>query len=133
MTFPNDACDAGSKNGTCYTKYFFQKMSTINCIFTLKKYFLGKNVLLKEAQMTDLVPAVMESAAHVIFSLTNILQRCPNYQIVSSLFPVAVNCGTTISENNTYFESKGSELGSCSIKICKCNSNVCQVNPSVIS
>ena len=36
-------------------------------------------------------------------------------------------CGDTISQNNTYFESRGSESGSCTLKICKCSTNVCQL------
>ena len=40
---------------------------------------------------------------------------------------VALNCGSTSTENNTYFESRGSESGSCRLKICPCNDNICQV------
>ena len=34
------------------------------------------------------------------------------------------------SENCTYFESSGSEVGACSVTICKCDSSVCQVSTS---
>ena len=47
--------------------------------------------------------------------------------IISFLFLVALNCGETSSQNNTYFESDGSEVGSCNLKICSMNSNICQV------
>ena len=43
-------------------------------------------------------------------------------------FTVSIKCGTTVAENNTYFESGGSESGSCSVKICPCSDNICQVN-----
>merc|ERR1719367_510544 len=39
----------------------------------------------------------------------------------------ALNCGQQSSENNTYFESKGTESGSCTLKICPCNDNICQL------
>ena len=53
-----------------------------------------------------------------------ILQRISNQFF---LFSVALNCGQQSSENNTYFESKGTESGSCTLKICPCNDNICQV------
>ena len=39
-----------------------------------------------------------------------------------------MNCGAKISENCTYFESTGSEVGACKVTVCRCNSNVCQVS-----
>ena len=42
-------------------------------------------------------------------------------------FSVTVRCGAQISENCTYFESSGSEIGQCGVKICKCDANICQV------
>ena len=36
-------------------------------------------------------------------------------------------CGDTIAENNTYFESQGSEAGNCALKICPCSDNICQL------
>ena len=45
----------------------------------------------------------------------------------SFFFTVAIKCGTTVAENNTYFESGGSESGGCSVKICPCSDNICQV------
>ena len=36
-------------------------------------------------------------------------------------------CGQTIAENNTYFESGGSEGGECKLTICPCSDNICQV------
>jgi len=38
-----------------------------------------------------------------------------------------VRCGAESRENCTYFESTGSEVGPCSVKICKCDENVCQL------
>ncbi|XP_059097580.1 uncharacterized protein LOC131891908 [Tigriopus californicus] len=38
------------------------------------------------------------------------------------------NCGGTLSENGTYFESNGGETGACKLKICPCSDNICQVH-----
>ena len=32
---------------------------------------------------------------------------------------VVRNCGITTNENNTYFESDGSETGACTLRVCK--------------
>merc|ERR1719510_2137715 len=79
VTFPNDACDAGSKNGTCYTTEECSKKGG-----------------------------------------TNDGSCASGYGVCCSF---KVECGATISENNTYFESGGSEKGNCGIKICKANEN----------
>ena len=39
----------------------------------------------------------------------------------------SATCGSSTSENCTYFESTGSESGSCSIDICRCSDNICQL------
>lgn len=83
VTFPNDPCDAGSRNGTCYTKEECSQLGGTNDGSCAQGYgvcctFIGR-------------------------------------------------CGDTISQNNTYFESRGSESGSCTLKICKCSTNVCQL------
>jgi len=36
-------------------------------------------------------------------------------------------CGRTASENCTYFESSGSEVGGCALEVCRCSENVCQL------
>lgn len=38
-----------------------------------------------------------------------------------------IGCGSTSSENCTYFEVSGAPTGPCNGKICKCNSNICQM------
>ncbi len=43
------------------------------------------------------------------------------------LISVIARCGDTLTENNTYFESSGSETGSCRFTICKTGNNICQV------
>ena len=49
-------------------------------------------------------------------------------QFVSSMKVEATStCGQTSSENCTYFESTGSEIGACQLEICRCSSNVCQL------
>ena len=42
---------------------------------------------------------------------------CSNNWINNVL--VVRNCGITTNENNTYFESDGSETGACTLKVCK--------------
>jgi len=37
------------------------------------------------------------------------------------------NCGASVAENCTYFESRGGEQGACSIQICPCSSGICQM------
>eukprot|EP00095_Tigriopus_kingsejongensis_P011400 maker-scaffold68_size422247-snap-gene-3.21 protein:Tk11400 transcript:maker-scaffold68_size422247-snap-gene-3.21-mRNA-1 annotation:"hypothetical protein GUITHDRAFT_74010" len=36
-------------------------------------------------------------------------------------------CGTTTSENCTYFESDGTSSGICTLKVCRCNDSICQL------
>eukprot|EP00095_Tigriopus_kingsejongensis_P001226 maker-scaffold160_size295910-snap-gene-0.8 protein:Tk01226 transcript:maker-scaffold160_size295910-snap-gene-0.8-mRNA-1 annotation:"PREDICTED: uncharacterized protein LOC100161421" len=38
-----------------------------------------------------------------------------------------VNCGGQRSENCTYFESRGGEVGGCIATICPCSNNICQL------
>ena len=40
---------------------------------------------------------------------------------------VTTGCGSSSSENCTYFEVSGANDGPCVGKICKCSSNICQV------
>ena len=43
-------------------------------------------------------------------------------------FLVVLGCGGTANQNCTYFQSSSTiQSGACSIKICKCNSDICQV------
>jgi len=83
VSFPNDPCDAGTKNGTCYTKEECSNKGGTND------------------------------------------GSCASGYGVCCTF--ALNCGSTSTENNTYFESRGSESGSCRLKICPCNDNICQL------
>ncbi|XP_059097602.1 uncharacterized protein LOC131891926 [Tigriopus californicus] len=39
----------------------------------------------------------------------------------------SATCGQTSNENCTYFESAGSEIGGCSLTICPCGDNICQL------
>ena len=41
---------------------------------------------------------------------------------------VTIGCGATSSENCTYFESSAAPDGGCVGKICKCNTDICQVS-----
>ena len=38
-----------------------------------------------------------------------------------------MTCGQSSSENCTYFQSNGAEIGQCRIKICPCSDNICQL------
>ena len=84
--------------------------------------------------MLELVQLVMEYVALVSIiekkpnkSLANI-QSSTNLTLNFHLFlTVTVRCGAQSRENCTYFESTGSEIGQCSVKICRCDTNVCQV------
>eukprot|EP00095_Tigriopus_kingsejongensis_P008922 maker-scaffold279_size225217-snap-gene-1.24 protein:Tk08922 transcript:maker-scaffold279_size225217-snap-gene-1.24-mRNA-1 annotation:"hypothetical protein DAPPUDRAFT_311633" len=38
-----------------------------------------------------------------------------------------LNCGSTLAENCTYFESTGGEVGACQATICPCSDNICQL------
>merc|ERR1712223_1228104 len=44
-----------------------------------------------------------------------------------------VNCGVTISENNTYFESDGDEKSHCSIQVCKASEKIVQLRLDFIT
>ena len=41
------------------------------------------------------------------------------------LLTVATGCGSSTSENCTYFEVSGAVDGACVGQICKCNDNIC--------
>jgi len=83
VRFPNDACDGGSRNGTCYTK---EECSN-------------------KGGTED--------------------GDCAQGYGVCCTF--VSNCGASLSENNTYFESTGDEESHCSIQVCKASSNIVQL------
>ena len=43
------------------------------------------------------------------------------------LFSVTIGCGQTSSENCTYFDSSSPTAGACSVTICPCSNDICQV------
>ena len=49
----------------------------------------------------------------------------------NSILAVISNCGASLSENNTYFESTGDETSHCSIQVCKASSNIVQVRKNM--
>ena len=69
--------------------------------------------------------SLLNSMIPQIYSLLKFCQKNLFNHILN--FTVAIKCGTTVAENNTYFESGGSESGSCTVKICPCSDNICQV------
>ena len=53
-----------------------------------------------------------------------------DYSVSSIKFSISVSmgCGTTTSENTTYFEETSvSNTGGCSMEVCKCDTNICQI------
>ena len=60
-------------------------------------------------------------------ALVSTLTQSREMILIVHLLLVTIACGATTSENCTYFESQGSETGACRAKICKCDSNICQV------
>ena len=56
----------------------------------------------------------------MILFLTNPIQS-------SYYISVTLGCGGTSSENCTYFQSGGQEVGQCRLKICPCSDNICQL------
>ena len=40
---------------------------------------------------------------------------------------VVLGCGGTTNQNCTYFQSSAVAAGMCSIRICKCSTDICQV------
>jgi len=83
VRFPNDACDGGSRNGTCYTK----------------------------EECSDKGGTEDGSCAQ-------------GYGVCCTFI---VNCGASVSENNTFFESEGEEKSHCSIQVCKASSSIVQL------
>ena len=82
-----------------------------------------KNVHLEEVSNQELVPEDTECVARV--GLSKIFQS-PIGQNLSQ-FSVQKTCGGSSSENCTYFQSSGTEVGQCRLRICPCNENICQL------
>ena len=101
--FNNGPCSGGSgKNGTCYTAEECETKGGINSGTCAAGYGVC-------------------CTCKLIFYKLN--QRSKFFY-----FSVILRCGDKSNENCTYFESTGSELGACSLKVCRCDSSVCQVN-----
>lgn len=85
---------------------------------------LLKNVHLEAEFNQELVRQDMECVAHVS-TFTTLHKN--TFFIVFLTLSVQKSCGDTSSENCTYFQSSGSEVGQCRIKICPCSDNICQL------
>ena len=85
----------------------------------------------KEAYLLGAVLMVMAFAVFVSLVSLNFymcLSLNENYKIDNMYyFSVSLTCGGIGKENTTYFESSGTEVGQCRVKICKCQPNVCQI------
>ena len=86
-----------------------------------------KNVKAKGELIQELALLDMASVAHVSVNKLKTHKISKKINSVCCLKIVTVRCGAESRENCTYFESTGSEVGPCSVKICKCDDNVCQV------
>ena len=108
VTFPNDPCDAGTLNGTCYTKEECSSKGGTNDGSCASGY--GVCCVCKYQRV---------SFRYIKFK---------NIPILLLFFKVSLGCGATISENNSYFVSSGSSSsGDCRLKVCQCNDDICQV------
>lgn len=84
-----------------------------------------QNALKEVEPQPDHVPLVMVCVVHVSSSQWkfNAIK-----QLLSDLFFLVVfGCGRTSSQNCTYFESTGGEVGQCRFRICPCSDNICQL------
>ena len=73
-------------------------------------------------------PADSESAVSVSASFDTVLDCYPEIFNQRILFTVSITCGQTSTENCTYFDNSGANLGACSATICPTTNNICQVN-----
>lgn len=89
-------------------------------------FYAVKSALLKVAHLMDLVLLDLVSVAYVITTLSVLIFRSSNFA-VSNL--VSLGCGSTSSENNTYWVKSGftSLTEPCVYTICKCSSNICRI------
>ena len=88
---------------------------------------LSKSVPTEGEAVLDPVPWGTVSVALVSFSYVfpHSLKRSKNNILLFSL--VTLNCGGRSDQNCTYFESVGTEVGACSVTICPCGDNICQL------
>ena len=62
-----------------------------------------------------------------LFSSTSMKSNLSLLTLIIILHLVTLSCGGISSENCTYFQSSGQEVGQCRIKICPCSDNICQL------
>ena len=70
--------------------------------------------------------ALLSSVCHTLMSNWNLYE---SFFTTTSFYFASVQlaCGGKASENCSYFQSNGKEVGQCRIKICPCNENICQL------
>ena len=68
----------------------------------------------------------MGCVAHVSLKLQSYVELKKEVLMSESIL-VQKSCGDTSSENCTYFQSSGTEVGQCRLRICPCNDNICQL------
>ena len=67
------------------------------------------------------------------FDTTNILRNIKRFWFLLLLYLrtfsilVTLTCGQQSSENCSYFQSVGGEIGECRVKICPCREHICQL------
>jgi hypothetical protein len=75
------------------------------------------------------VPVLKDSEFAVFVCIYFLTLFLISFEMCFCTFLVTLGCGTTSSENCTYFDIASTiNAGACTAKICKCNSNICQVS-----
>ncbi len=80
----------------------------------------------KEAAATS-VPALTAMASAAPVSSSNVTKIAKN-ALKRNVLKVSGSCGSSMSENCTYFEDNASTGGACNFQVCKCRENICQVS-----
>ncbi len=85
------------------------------------------------AAMMVRVQVDTESAVHVRHLLHHLcskqsLNMIYTLNVIFIYIPVTLTCGEVSSENCTYFESSSPVAGACTVTICPCNNDICQVS-----
>ena len=102
VRFPNNVCSGGSLNGTCYSAEECTSRGGVNGGSCAGGYG---------------VCCTCKFGLYIF--------NCIDFAAI--IIAVQLSCGQMSSENCTYFQSSGSEVGQCRIKICPCSDNICQL------
>ena len=106
VRFPNSVCAGDALNGTCYSA--------------------------EECTARGGVQSGTCAGGYGVCctcKYSNNALKCFKLMLLRFIFYLLVQkmCGESSSENCTYFQSSGTEVGQCRLKICPCNDNICQL------